>query len=149
MPIKPVGDPALRLLRYAHTLFRGVFILFITLLLVNTYFATIFRVDGHSMDPTLHDGQFLGICKMCYWGREPQKGDVVIVQYEGSESVHFVKRITGLPGGIAETRNGKIRLEYDQYFVEGDNKEHSTDSRIYGPILREQILGKVLGVKQL
>ncbi|MEI6477448.1 MAG: signal peptidase I [bacterium] len=138
--IKPI-----RLLRYAHTLLGRIAVLLVVLILANAFVITIFRVDGHSMQPTLQNGQPLAVCEACLWFRTPQKDDVVIVQYEGAQSVRFVKRVEGLPGETVLVQNQPVVLQENQYFVEGDNRGGSTDSRVYGPILKSQIIGRVLG----
>jgi len=135
----------LRGLRYAHALFRGVLILLLVLILLNAYFITIFRVDGHSMEETLHDRQLLAVNLTAYWFSLPKKGDVVIVQYAGDTDVRFVKRIVGTPGSTVSYNGISIQLKDDEYFVVGDNRDHSTDSRVYGPVHKKQILGKVFG----
>ena len=59
--------------------------------------------------------------------------------------MRFVKRITALPGDNVFYQGSTYHLGADEYFVEGDNRQHSTDSREYGPIARKDILGKVWG----
>ncbi len=133
-------------------------------------------VDGSSMEPTLYNGEYLWVSKWEYHFEEPERFDVIIfpIQYRGRES-HFVKRIIGLPnetvyidengviyvdGAVVEDSYGKeviseynrylaaepITLGPDEYFVLGDNRNHSSDSRLeaVGNIERERILGKVV-----
>ena len=96
------------------------------------------------MDPTLHDGQVLGISRLAYVAEKPSKGDIVVLYYQGDESKYFVKRITAVPGDRVSYAGRTAVLGEREYFVEGDNRDHSTDSRIYGPINLDQIVGKVV-----
>jgi signal peptidase I len=130
-------------MRYAHALLGSAFLLFILLITLNAVAITSYTVDGHSMDPTLHDGQHLWVDLLSYRKTTPQMGDVVIVQYAGSRTVRFVKRVKGVPGDTVLVQGEAVTLAADQYYVVGDNLDHSTDSRVYGPILKSQILGKV------
>jgi len=135
----------LRLLRYAHIFFRGTAIFLIIFLVINAYVLTISRVNGESMQPTLMNGQLLVVSESAFWFSAPQRNDVVIVQYAGDTNVHFVKRIVGIPGDTVMYNNSPLVLGPTQYFIEGDNRNFSTDSRVYGPIQKNQIIGKVLG----
>lgn len=121
-------------------------------------------VDGHSMDSTLTNGQLtLGSSLANY-----QRGDIVIIKKDNGELL--IKRIIGLPGETVKSKEGKIyindvlleedyiddenniesskndwvvKLEDDEYFVMGDNRDHSGDSRYYGPFKKERIIEKV------
>ncbi len=123
------------------------------------------RVDGQSMSQTLVHNEFILMSKADYWQQEPQRLDVVICRYPGREDT-YVKRVVGIPGDTVEVRKdmvlvngtalledyitypadynfGPITLSQDEYFVLGDNRIHSTDSHIIGPIKRDAILGRV------
>ncbi len=133
-------------------------------------------VDGESMEPTLYNGEYLWVDKMKYHFSEPERFDVIIfpVEYRG-ETTHFVKRIIGMPGEtVFIDENGaiiidgevlvesygkeviqhynrgnadeSITLGEDEYFVLGDNRNHSSDSRYpsVGNIKRDEILGRAL-----
>jgi signal peptidase I len=95
------------------------------------------------MEPTLHDRQLLAVDLLTYRFREPARGDVVIVTYSGDKRVRFVKRILGVAGDTVMVLDLPIKLEEGQFYVVGDNRDHSTDSRVYGPIGKEQIIGKI------
>lgn len=136
----------LRLFRYAHALFKGVALLLLILVFVNAFLLTFFRVDGHSMDTTLHNGQVVPLFEAAYWFRPPRLGDVVVVQYAGDTSIRFVKRIEGVPGDTVTVEGTEITLGPHQFYVEGDNRDHSTDSRVFGAVTADHILGRVLGV---
>jgi signal peptidase I len=123
------------------------------------------RVDGQSMSQTLIHNEFILVSKADYWREEPQRLDVVICRYPDREDT-YVKRVVGIPGDTVEVKKdvvlvngtalkeeyitypadynfGPITLKADEYFVLGDNRIHSTDSHIIGPIKRNAILGRV------
>lgn len=135
---------ALRGLRYLHLFLRGVVLLLVMASLAGNLLLTFFLVDGHSMDPTLHDRQVLPVDLLSYRFRSPRSDEVVILSYAGDRDVRFVKRILGTPGQTVEVGGVTTQLGEDEYFVAGDNREHSTDSRTYGPVRRSQIVGRVL-----
>lgn len=130
-------------LRYVHAFGSGVFILFLATVIITTFVATLYTVDGHSMEPTLQDGQHVGVNLLAYRFADPQRNDIVIVAYQGDVSVRFVKRIVGVPGDVVPVGGNNVKLAEDEFYVVGDNKDHSTDSRVYGPIKRDHIIGKV------
>jgi len=152
-------------------LIKFAFIAFLIVVPVRLYIAQPFFVSGQSMDPTFHDGQYLIIDELSYRFSEPKRGDVIIFKYPKDPSLYFIKRIIGLPGetvsvtndtttitktdGTAIVRNesyvgnrgsGSVTyiLNSDQYFVMGDNRPESSDSRVWGPLPRENIVGHAL-----
>jgi signal peptidase I len=136
-------SPAVKYLRYAHYFTEAFLICFIVFIVTNTFAFTTYTVHGHSMDPTLHDGEILGVNILGMTLANPANNDIVILYYAGDKSIHFVKRIVGVPGDTVTYQGNSVVLGPDEYFVEGDNHEHSTDSRVYGPIRRKQIIGTV------
>ena len=133
-----------RTLRYVHNFLSGIFFLFLLFLVTNNFVFTSYTVNGHSMEPTLHNNQHLGISLVSYLWEPPKAGDVVILSYIDNRNVHFVKRITGTPGEQVNWQGKLLTLKENQFFVEGDNRDHSTDSRVFGPIEGRQIIGKVV-----
>ena len=131
----------------------------IFVVLLRTFIITPVRVDGASMDNTLKDGQVLLLYKLAKVNRY----DIVVVDEENIDEV-IIKRVYGMPGDTIEINhnsiyiNGKviddqygvgktsdyaeITLKGDEYFVLGDNRAVSIDSRRLGPIPRKDILGK-------
>lgn len=130
-----------------------------------------FIVKGESMIPNLHPGDYLIVDEISYIIGKPQRGEVVILKYPLDQSQRFVKRIIGLPGETVEIKDGKITInkndqffilgeEYldsastdgslkitlgnDQYFVLGDNRNSSYDSRIWGVLPRKNIIGRAI-----
>jgi signal peptidase I len=67
-----------------------------------------FRVDGHSMDPTLHDGEYILVDKISDRVGHVQRGDIVVFEYPGDTTRDFVKRVIGLPGDTVAVRDGKV-----------------------------------------
>lgn len=88
-----------------------------------------FKVKDRSMEPTLNEGSHVLVNRLAYRRRVPQVGDVIVLRHP-REDVFLVKRVE--------------RLEGDRVYVVGDSGEHSVDSRSFGPVRRELIVGKVL-----
>ena len=110
-------------------------------LIIKFFVVDCVRVKGESMVPTYLDGQFTVVAKCAYWFREPLNGDVVIIKH-GEEN--YIKRITACPGERPEDSASGETLPQDYYYVEGDNRPVSIDSRSFGPVPRAVILGKVI-----
>ena len=133
-------------------------------LLLRRFVCMLVRVKGRSMQDTLHDGDFMLALRYGLFGRI-RRFDVVICRYPGRKG-HFVKRVVGLPGervsmtegalyinGAEVTEDFPLRrslrgfdertLGPDEYFVMGDNRPCSSDSRRVGPIHRRAILARV------
>ena len=106
-------------------------------------------VSGESMEPNLHDGDKL----LCLYPGEVMRGDIVIIEVDGE---NLVKRVVGIPGDSVYYNDvdvstihsvdhpTKVTLNENEYFVVGDNREVSEDSRIFGPIGLEQIKRKMV-----
>jgi len=125
-----------------------------------------FRIDGSSMEPSLHHGQLIVIARWSYWLQTPERGDIVVFRAPSAKNRDLIKRVIGLPGEQIEIResqvfvNGEqIQEPYvlpDQYtggpwtlgehelFVMGDNRGRSQDSRSWGPLEDSRIVGKGL-----
>lgn len=101
-----------------------------------------FIVSGASMEPTFENGDYLIVDELSYRFREPQKGEVIVFRWPLDPSKFFIKRIIGLPGETIEEIGQKIILDQNEYFVEGDNYNHSSDSRIWGPVPKNLIIGR-------
>jgi signal peptidase I len=122
------------------------------------------QVNGSSMEPTLHNGQYLIITRITYWIRAPERGDIIVFHPPNNLGEDYIKRIVGLPGERVEIRQGKVwadgvaldepyvsRASSDskswtlgdgEYLVFGDNRNDSSDSRNWGPLEEESIVGK-------
>lgn len=132
-----------------------------------------FVVQGASMEKTFHNGDYLVVDQLTYRLEEPKRLDVITFKSPQDPSVFFIKRIIGLPfetidvrdGVVTITREGEvsqiltepyakedlkgfppvhITLEKDEYFVLGDNRPESSDSRIWGVLPEKNIMGRVL-----
>lgn len=129
------------------------------------------KVDGHSMDPNFHDGEYLLSNKLSYRTGEPKRGDVIVFNAPQDRSKDYIKRIIALPGESVMVKDGKVYVnnqllkesyipekltvpgaflsdgrEYravkEEYIVFGDNRSHSSDSRSWGPIKKRDIIGR-------
>ncbi len=123
-----------------------------------------FEIDGSSMEPNLHHDERVIVDKVTYLVGQPQRGDVVVFALE-NQPKDYIKRVIGLPGETIEISNGvvyvdgrpleepyalpapgdarpAVRLAADEYFVMGDNRGNSQDSRSFGPIRRGDIVGR-------
>lgn len=134
-------------------------------LLVRTFLFENYRVIGRSMEPTLENDQFLVVNKLGYRLHEPRRGDIIVFNDRGTGNRKLIKRVIGLPGEILGIRDGQVfindrlleepyitipgntsqppsAIPEDQYFVMGDHRTNSSDSRSWGVLPRERILGK-------
>ena len=101
-----------------------------------------FIIDGKSMHPTLKPGDLVLVNKSTYQNKNVQRGDIVAFRLDKNKIL--IKRIIGVPGDILNTFNGNnTPLSEDNYFLEGDNKFDSFDSRKFGPVQSSSIIGKV------
>ncbi len=132
-----------------------------------------FIVKGDSMVPNFQSGNYLIVDEISYRFSNPQRGDVIVLKYPLDTTQRFIKRIIGLPGETVQVQNGKITILKDgkditlneknylpnllstdgnvnvtlganQYFVLGDNRQFSYDSRRWGILPREDIVGKAV-----
>lgn len=142
-------------------------------LVIRTFVAQPFVVDGASMEPTFHSGEYLIVDQISYEFNNPQRGDVIIFRYPAIPSRFFIKRVIGLPGETLKIDGGKvfvkekqseefkqvnefyvsltnienskeITLTEEEYFVMGDNRIASLDSRSWGPLNKDYIVGKAI-----
>lgn len=166
MPISPVK----RFFASVWETGEVVIIALATVFIIRTFIAQPFLVSGASMETTFHDGNYLLIDEVTYYFREPVRGEVVVFKYPGDEDEYFIKRIIGLPGetltiadsAITISRPGKdditlnepyikevmrtfgerrVTLGEDEYFVMGDNRANSFDSRNWGALHEREIVG--------
>lgn len=155
-----------------YQLAKGIDILLIIGLLFRSFILQPFLVEGQSMEPNFHDGQFLLVDRINYKLRPPQRGEVIIFRYPKNTNEDYIKRIIGLPGENVQIENGKvlinnqlldesylprgtktnvsssisnnlnITLGPEEYFVLGDNRNNSSDSREWGTVPKQNIIGR-------
>ncbi|NCU42453.1 MAG: signal peptidase I [Candidatus Moranbacteria bacterium] len=187
---KSSQEPAYGVGGFLLEIIKVFFLAFIIIVPIRMFIFQPFFVQGSSMEPNFHDGEYLLVNE---WGykhtdigffskpffsvepfRELKRGDVVVFRYPKNPSIFYVKRIIALPGEkilfkegrieiiekgglnrffldessyLPETTNTKnlesLALSDEEYFVMGDNRMHSNDSRAWGPVNKSFIIGKV------
>lgn len=148
---------------------RFIVISLLVVFLIRHFIAQPFIVSGDSMVPTFQNGQYLIVDQLSYRFREPTRGDVIIMRYPLDPSKFFIKRIVGLPGETLQfdgtiititpaggrapmvlnepfikNQNDEyltVTLSNDEYYVLGDNRAASSDSRRWGPLPAKNIIG--------
>ncbi|MEK7142098.1 MAG: signal peptidase I [Patescibacteria group bacterium] len=121
---------------------RFVFIVAIIVIPIRFWVAQPFLVSGASMEPTYTNGDYLIVDEASYLINDPKKDDVIIFRYPKKPEIFFIKRIIGLPNEEMMVNGKNIQLKDDEYFVMGDNRDFSSDSRIWGPVPRKLIIGR-------
>lgn len=152
-------------------LFTLAFLIVVVVIPIRVFIASPFIVDGESMHPTFTNLDYLIVNRFLYTFRDPARGDVIVFRYPGNPSVFYIKRIIGLPGETVSIDHGiititsaaeekialsepyivnedatytkNVSLGSDEYFVMGDNRPNSSDSRIWGPLPKKDIIGRV------
>ena len=132
-----------------------------------------FYVKGASMEPNFFDHEYLIIDEISYRLHQPVRGEIVVFRYPKDPSQFFIKRVIGLPGETVEVAGGKVKIYNDshpngwaldetsyldqdftaatqtvtlksgEYYLMGDNRSASLDSRIFGPVHGSAIVGRV------
>lgn len=154
-------------------LLKYTFIAFLIMLPIRLFIAQPFVVSGASMSPTFNQDDYLVIDKLAYLHASPQRGDVIIFRYPLDPSIYYIKRVVGLPGETVELNAGVISitegdgvrhifdgshlsmddtapvplittLASDEYYVLGDNRDASSDSREWGPLQSRYIIGRAV-----
>ena len=131
-----------------------------------------FFVRGQSMEPSFYNGDYLIVDEITYQFRDPQRGEAIVFRYPNDPNQRYIKRIIGLPGETVEIKEGQViiyrdgipqvldeseylpesvstfgnmemRLDDNEYFVLGDNRSVSSDSRRWGAVPEKDIIGRV------
>jgi len=146
---------------------KTLVIAFLLAQLVMVSVAQAFQVEQYSMEPTLLPHDRVLVNKFVYRFREPQRGDVIVLHYPRDPSRNYIKRIVALPGDRIEIRNGHLHINNTSvqelyvngqpsgdygpeavpdgsYFVLGDNRNNSEDSRAFGFLKRTQVVGRAV-----
>ena len=139
---------------------------------IRMFIAQPFIVSGSSMDPTFATGQYLIVDELSYHLGDPKRGDVIILRYPNDTKKFFIKRVIGLPHETVEIQNGTVTIKNTEhpegfamsepyikytkndtmtkmlgegeYFVMGDNRAASSDSRYWGVVPRDLVVGRAL-----
>ncbi|MFM2374208.1 MAG: hypothetical protein RLZZ234_203 [Candidatus Parcubacteria bacterium] len=150
---------------------RFALIALVIVIPIRFFIAQPFIVSGASMEPTFHNGQYLIVDQLSYQLNDPTRGDVIIFKYPKDPSKYFIKRLIGLPGDTVSINGNVITIYNDthpdglvlsepyvahmnpnttitevlgpgEYFVLGDNRDNSSDSRVWGILQDELIVGR-------
>ncbi len=161
----PVSEKRARLVREVVETIAVTLLIFIAI----RFAMQSYRVDGPSMQPGLHTDEYVMVNKAAYLFSQPQRGDVIVFRYPLDTNKDLIKRIIAIPGDTVQTTSTEVivdgqvlhepyisqpfnfesnmwRLGPDQFFVMGDNRDNSLDSRIWGPLDRSYIIGKAFAV---
>ena len=162
-PASAARTPARKIFReLLETIILTLVIFFLVRTVIQNY-----RIDGSSMEPNFHNGQFLIINKLAYKLGEPRRGDVIVFHYPRDPSRDFIKRIIGVPGDVVEIRSGEVYINgqlidepykpgegtYDaspvlvppgELFVLGDNRNNSSDSHSWGLLPFDKVIGRAI-----
>lgn len=146
---------------------KGIVIFLVMVILMHFFIATIFVVDGASMVPNFQDGEYILVNKISYLIGNHQRGDSVILKFPGDpEHKKYIKRVIGLPGETLEIKKGEVHINgkkldefylpkniltypdsktaigANEYYMIGDNRTNSSDSRTWGVCPKKYIIGK-------
>jgi signal peptidase I len=152
-------------------LFTLAFLIVVVVIPIRLFIVSPFVVDGDSMHPTFENLDYLIVDEIVYAFTAPARGDVIVFRYPGKPSIFYIKRVIGLPGETVSINHGSITvttatgaklaltepyivnedatytkdvtLNSGEYFVLGDNRPNSSDSRVWGPLRRKDIIGRV------
>jgi signal peptidase I len=156
--------------RFSFDLLKTLAVALLIVVPLRVFVAQPFFVRGSSMDPTFHNGDYLIIDELSYRFRSPKRGEVIVFRYPKDPTQFFIKRIIGLPGETVSGENGVITVERfgerivlhepyiasltpdtfritagpNEYIVLGDNRGASADSRRWGVLPRDLIVGRVI-----
>lgn len=147
-------------------IFESIAIAVILAVVIRVFLFQFFVIPSGSMEPTLTEGDMIAANKIIYRFSEPKRGDIIVFKYPLNPDRDFVKRLIGLPGEKVQIKNstlyingkkvaepylpkglkfqdyGPVTIPKDKYFMMGDNRNNSLDSRAWGEMPRENIIGK-------
>ena len=154
-----------------------IILAFLIVLPIRAWVFQPFLVQGDSMKPNFHNGDYLIIDELTYAFRNPQRGEVIVFKFPGDLSQRYIKRVIGLPGETVEIKDNTIAVSHlqdvsgekkmvlhesyipeslfthgsfpvtlkeNEYFMLGDNRPNSSDSRVWGVLPKSDIIGRVL-----
>jgi signal peptidase I len=153
--------------RFIIDVLETILLSLLLFLAINAVSARI-RVDGFSMEPTLHSGEYVIVNKVTYYLDDPERGDIVVFHFPRQPDQEYIKRIIGLPGDQVRIDDSFVYVNdrmldepyinadpaYDgswtvpdgQFFVLGDNRNNSSDSHNWGFVPVEFVIGKAVFV---
>ncbi|MBI5405681.1 signal peptidase I [Candidatus Kaiserbacteria bacterium] len=151
-------------------LFTLAFFVIVVVIPIRLFIVSPFVVDGESMHPTFENLDYLVVNELVYRFATPERGDVIVFRYPGNPSIFYIKRIIGLPGETVSINRGvvtiatadggrialpepyivnedatytkNVSLNLGEYFVMGDNRPNSSDSRVWGTLPEKDIIGR-------
>jgi len=146
---------------------KTLIIAFVLAQLIMVSVAQAFQVEQYSMEPTLLPHDRVLVDKILYRLREPRRGDVIVLKYPLNPQRNYIKRIVALPGDVLEVKEGKLSVNgrrvielyvnngpqgnfgplnvpADSVFVMGDNRNNSEDSRAFGALKKNLVVGQAL-----
>ena len=152
-------------------LFTLALLIVLVVIPIRIFVVSPFVVDGESMHPTFENLNYLIVDELVYDFTAPARGDVIVFRYPNDPSIFYIKRIIGLPGETVSINRGQVTvttangdrlalsepyivnedvtytknvtLSSGDYFVMGDNRPNSSDSRVWGPLPAKDIIGRV------
>lgn len=154
------------IVRFVRELLETILPALLIALLINVFVGQATRVEGQSMEPNLHSEQRLVVEKLSYRFHGPQRFDIVVLKMPNQGEELLIKRVIGLPGETVEIRDGQVYVDgnllaepfTDQsthpgrnskvtvpplhVYVMGDNRDRSNDSRSFGPVLIDNLIGR-------
>jgi signal peptidase I len=153
--------------RFIVDVLETILLSLLLFLAINAVSARI-RVDGFSMEPTLHSGEYVIVNKVTYYLDDPQRGDIVVFHFPRQPDQEYIKRIIGLPGDEIRITDGVVYVNDQmldepyinadpaytgtwtvpdtQFFVLGDNRNNSSDSHNWGFVPIDYMIGKAVFV---
>ena len=167
-PIEEEEQQPSRLLAFLKELVETVVLALVLFLVINLLTARV-RVDGPSMEPSYQHNNRVVVSKVSYWFGDIERGDVIVFPAPPNPNEDYIKRVIGLPGDVIKVENGSVlvngetinepyinappisnmretQVPEDMVFVMGDNRNVSSDSRSWGPLLIDDIIGKAVFV---
>jgi signal peptidase I len=146
-------------------------VLTVLMFLVIRFAVQNFNIEGHSMEPGLHDQELILVDKWTYLFHPPSRGDVIVFIAPPQPSQDYIKRVIGVPGDVITIQNSTVivdgvslketyidprnqggtfeakhifnlQVPPDEYFVLGDNRANSSDSRVWGFVPKQNIIGR-------
>jgi signal peptidase I len=154
------------IVRFARELLETILPALLIALLINVFVGQATRVEGQSMEPNLYSEQRLVVEKLSYRFHGPQRFDIVVLKMPNQGRELLIKRVIGLPGETVEIRDGQVYIDGNllaepftdrsthpghnskvivpplHIYVMGDNRDRSNDSRSFGPVPIENVIGR-------